>query len=532
MKHIREYWQAEGLPGERLEHVLTGLADQHGILIPRQREPTPESPRTSLDVNDIEVQGFKGTSCRLVKFPTGFTCVAGPNDSGKSTLIQALEFALRGDVGTSVPVEALVQRGKTEAIVRVSGPKFVLDRRITDGKRSVVVNLEGEQTDKATEAKRLIALWLGMDVKVALATSIIGQGEMTSILDEAPGPRRELFYRMLGLDEYEETRGRLAKILAARGPRLAAPTDQIQGQIDALKKELAEMPVISERDVVDSEGRSILVRDSSNKAAEESVLLEAERERLLKVYHDLIDMKDSSCQLCRQSLSPETKKKAISVVVEEGKRVRGELEASKARYMKANEEATRVFKVAQELRIAFEAYRMKKEKLDDLIMMKAPDTVHLSSSAGDVGTDMELDVLVKTFSRSGYPLWQAKKHVAAVNLLADEVSEDADTYYFTEDLGISYSRQWIEGLHPKLDSGSARQRHALALRVAMSLYQAKLSGVTLPFLWVDEMPYQDEVHRVRCLDMLLRLSKTIGKVVLNCCTSTGKSLNNVNVVSL
>lgn len=124
-----------------------------------------------------------------------------------------------------------------------------------------------------------------------------------------------------------------------------------------------------------------------------------------------------------------------------------------------------------------------------------------------------LEALELAFSKKGMPLWIARGHVGRVNAIAAELAEgDRYKYELTEDLAVRI----IDGenpIAPRAASGSSKQRGALVILVALSLYLQELAQIRIPVLWIDEIPFQDKFNQAFLVDLLKAIGKRVPKLV-------------------
>lgn len=134
---------------------------------------------------------------------------------------------------------------------------------------------------------------------------------------------------------------------------------------------------------------------------------------------------------------------------------------------------------------------------------------------------------VAAFAKDGMPLWLARQHLGRINAIAAEVCTlDKYLYQFGPDLEIVIYEGGTasEPLQPQLTCGSARERGAVVLMAALGRYLQELSGLSIPFLWVDELPFQDDANIHLVVDMMKKLTKWYPKVIL--CASRWEELVN------
>lgn len=122
---------------------------------------------------------------------------------------------------------------------------------------------------------------------------------------------------------------------------------------------------------------------------------------------------------------------------------------------------------------------------------------------------------VKAFAKDGLPLYLARQHLERVNTIAEEICTlDKYKYRFGANLEVEIYGDGELVMGPELACGSARERGAVVLMAALGRYLQELSGLSIPFLWVDELPFQDEANSGLIVDMMKKLTKWYPKVVL------------------
>lgn len=197
-------------------------------------ERNREGERKILNVEWIEVQGIKGAKdLRTMMIKPGVTLLYGPNDSGKSTFLAALVFALsKRTYGGSSSPEDLITRGLEKGMVQVclDGDgvsdhdcikRTVASHVVKKGKKvgstetvyDLDVTLGGAKSTSAADAETNLGLYLGQPFDTLRRCFLVAQGQLDALLDEQSGKRQDLFFRMLALEPCEATRKQVSDIL-------------------------------------------------------------------------------------------------------------------------------------------------------------------------------------------------------------------------------------------------------------------------------------------------------------------------------
>ena len=148
-------------------------------------------------------------------FEDGTTAVVGPNGSGKTTILEAIEFALFRRVTRkekSIPkVEELIRHGRSKAVVEVefiaplNGKHYRVVRSIHPGQTNADLFLIGKREPLESGATRVdaeVERLLGLDRHAFAALTYVRQGEIDQLSRLSPKKRRNTLYNMMGLGIY------------------------------------------------------------------------------------------------------------------------------------------------------------------------------------------------------------------------------------------------------------------------------------------------------------------------------------------
>jgi len=172
--------------------------------------------------------------------------ITGPTGSGKSSLLDAMTFALYGSVPRvgnrtgqlisqgqprmSVMLEFEVD-GRRYRVTRTTGRKasqstIRLERAVDDDWESY-----GEGADRIREANDLIKKLVGLDYPAFTRSVVLPQGEFAEFMKGDAQKRREILTELLGLELFERMAGRANDAYRSAKDRAAAKAEAA-GQYD------------------------------------------------------------------------------------------------------------------------------------------------------------------------------------------------------------------------------------------------------------------------------------------------------------
>jgi len=181
-------------------------------------------------IDRIDLRNFKVYKDQEFILNPGTTAIVGPNGSGKTSILEAIEFALFRRVTRKekkVPsLEDLINHSGKKAIVEldftspINRREYRVVRQIHPGKKSAKTTadlfLKGERKPETSGPVRVdeqIVELIGMDRHAFSTLTYVRQGEIDKLSRLSPRERRTDLYSMMGLGIYDKHSSKIQKDL-------------------------------------------------------------------------------------------------------------------------------------------------------------------------------------------------------------------------------------------------------------------------------------------------------------------------------
>jgi DNA repair exonuclease SbcCD ATPase subunit len=160
-------------------------------------------------IEEVETENFCQHAKRKDKFGPGVTLILGPNGSGKTNLVNAIQWGLTGSCTLPGKKEDnLNWDGAEKGFVRVSfsngGNTGVIKRSINSA--SCTMEFAGKKYKSATEIDNVIYQILGVPPRVLSDMVFVRQGFIEGVLFQRPADRAKSLQVLFGTDNAEPLR--------------------------------------------------------------------------------------------------------------------------------------------------------------------------------------------------------------------------------------------------------------------------------------------------------------------------------------
>jgi exonuclease SbcC len=178
-------------------------------------------------ITSIELGDFLSHSETKLEFENGVTVFVGHNGAGKSSIIDALTFALFGQ-HTRKSNKGLIKRGSTQGFSKVefevNGKQYQAVRKI-DSKGALAAKLSekfngetieiaaGERKQFGESMTHEVEKLIGLDFEKLKIASIVQQGELNSIIKAKPKEFKELLNAIIGIDKLDVASNSMKEVI-------------------------------------------------------------------------------------------------------------------------------------------------------------------------------------------------------------------------------------------------------------------------------------------------------------------------------
>ncbi|MCV0431603.1 SMC family ATPase [Nitrosopumilus sp.] len=168
-------------------------------------------------ITSIELGDFLAHSNTNLDFDNGVTVFVGQNGAGKSSIIDAITFALFGQ-HTRKSNKGLIKRGSNQGFAQVSfsinGKNYEAVRKI-DSKGTLSAKFTeiagderieiaaGERKQFGESMTQEVEKAIGLDFEKLKVASIVQQGELNAIINAKPKEFKELLNAIIGIDKLD-----------------------------------------------------------------------------------------------------------------------------------------------------------------------------------------------------------------------------------------------------------------------------------------------------------------------------------------
>ncbi len=209
-------------------------------------------------IEEVDIEDFRSHRKSRVTFDEGISVIVGENGSGKTSILDAVNYALfKSKPNKDINADDLIRIGREEAVVSVrfhqNGRVYRVKRgrrkgratgsmfyQVIDGREVIRAKGEGEIT-KEVEAV------LGITGELFGKAIYIKQGELDTLISAPPSSRKEIVGKLLGAHDLETAHKNMQEIIREyknRAERLWSVGEDIKKKKEQIKETEEEIRVL------------------------------------------------------------------------------------------------------------------------------------------------------------------------------------------------------------------------------------------------------------------------------------------------
>ena len=266
-------------------------------------------------IKDVQLKDFIAHKDTKIEFGKGITIFVGHNGSGKSSVIDALTFALFGK-HTRKSNRNLIRRGANSAMVQV---RFMINSREFQATRALngsgqqsfsqftfvsnageVMNrpiVGGERRQFGESMSSEIAKAIGLDYEKLRVAAVVQQGELVKIVESQPKEFKELLNGLIGIDRLDLAYETMHEVISEFRDRLR---DETGGYSDQDIPKVEELVGKKETELTQSESMMAEFDDERNLLEEKIKQIEQEIDEMEPMISQVRELQYKEDLLVRQ----------------------------------------------------------------------------------------------------------------------------------------------------------------------------------------------------------------------------------------
>lgn len=205
-------------------------------------------------LNSINIKNFRVIKDAYIEFPDAVIGIIGRNGAGKSSIIEAISWALYGNQAArsgKAEIKSIFASADDECIVElvfvINDEKYrVVRRLIGKNNRAEVELYRGENSESVgvNETRAYVGQLLGLDWRSFLSSFLARQAELNALSDLQPSRRRDHIAGMLGIEKLDRAMSKIKDETKMGKDK----TTFLQNQLS--QKEIVEHQIVELKDFI------------------------------------------------------------------------------------------------------------------------------------------------------------------------------------------------------------------------------------------------------------------------------------------
>lgn len=202
-----------------------------------------------MTIHTLALKNFRQHEDLTINFTKGLNVIRGANESGKTTLLEAILYAWFGSTCLRDPLAEVVTWGKKETELKVSLEHEVAGVRytFTRSKGGAECNYGDKKVVGQKEVSAFAAQLLGADAKTAGLLMMAGQATLRGALDEGPSAVSGLMSKLADFDMIDRILGNADNtLLLGNDTTIKAKLVQAESDLATLRQQLPDVSRVPE----------------------------------------------------------------------------------------------------------------------------------------------------------------------------------------------------------------------------------------------------------------------------------------------
>lgn len=314
-------------------------------------------------IKELEMVNFRSHKSTKLSFDRGITLIVGENGAGKTSILEAINFALFKEKPEHLKIDELIMHGESEMKVSLrfiaNGREYKVIRARERGKSedALYETENGRQKiicRSEREVTREIERILRINSKVFLNAIYIRQGEIDKLLFLSPADKKEYLSKILGISDIELAWNNMRDIISIyelKKAELENVEEEIKKAESELENEKAELEK-TEKELEKTEEKINAISKEKNEAEEKLAMLKR-----------LKELKNKKEKLSLEIKHAEENLKKI----EENEKLARENKGAYEKYREIEKQIEELRKASDSLSREAGAYENLKKSLDKLL---------------------------------------------------------------------------------------------------------------------------------------------------------------------
>jgi len=330
-------------------------------------------------IHSVKLRNFISHKETSIEFPPGLTVIIGRNGAGKTSILDAISYALFKEHGRGKD-ENVINRRSNSAQVQLTfssrGRKYEITWNIQRRKRALAtlkdltsgsaIFIDAGERTAIPELEKI----LGISKDVFLNAAYVRQGEIAKLLDARPAERKEIISKLLGIEVLEKIWEGLRTPIKRLEERLEALTKEVERKKEVEEQLKAiELELSASRETLENVEKQISSLEKNLDNVQKQIKLEEEKRSRYEKLREKIAEVEKAISAKRQELvnkqhnleivrKAEEKSSKLEELREKRKNLRGEVETVEEEVAKLRAESERLDAVKKNLKDLADELRM------------------------------------------------------------------------------------------------------------------------------------------------------------------------------